>query len=64
MGRPRVGVAEADHRRTVPPGKLRWTPAAWDTVKYPEKDARELRPTTTLGPVRVVTQARSRKEAS
>lgn len=36
----------------------------WDMVKYLEKDARGLYPTTSLGPVRVVTKAKSRKEAS
>lgn len=36
----------------------------WDMVKYLEKDARGLYPATSLGPVRVVTKAKSRKEAS
>ncbi|MGD1099511.1 MAG: cyclic pyranopterin monophosphate synthase MoaC [Thermoplasmata archaeon] len=36
----------------------------WDMVKYLEKDARGLYPTTSLGPVRVVSKAKSRKEAS
>ena len=35
----------------------------WDMVKYLEKDARGLYPTTSLGPVRVVTKAKSRTEA-
>jgi cyclic pyranopterin monophosphate synthase len=34
----------------------------WDMVKYLEKDARGLYPSTSLGPVRVVTKAKSRKE--
>jgi cyclic pyranopterin monophosphate synthase len=34
----------------------------WDMVKYLEKDARGLYPTTSLGPVRVVTKTKSRKE--
>jgi len=34
-----------------------------DIVKYLEKDARGLYPATSLGPVRVVTKAKSRKEA-
>ncbi|MGA8710342.1 MAG: cyclic pyranopterin monophosphate synthase MoaC [Thermoplasmata archaeon] len=36
----------------------------WDMVKYLEKDARGLYPTTSLGPVRVVTKSKSRTEAS
>jgi cyclic pyranopterin monophosphate synthase len=38
----------------------------WDMVKYLEKDARGLYPTTSLGPVRVVTKLKSRsgKDAS
>jgi hypothetical protein len=32
-------------------------------VKYLEKDARGLYPATSLGPVRVVTKAKSRTEA-
>jgi cyclic pyranopterin phosphate synthase len=35
----------------------------WDMVKYLEKDARGLYPATSLGPVRVVTKAKSRTEA-
>lgn len=35
----------------------------WDMVKYLEKDARGLYPATSLGPVRVVTKVKSRKEA-
>jgi cyclic pyranopterin phosphate synthase len=35
----------------------------WDMVKYLEKDARGLYPTTSLGPVRVVSKAKSRTEA-
>ena len=34
----------------------------WDMVKYLEKDARGLYPTTSLGPVRVVTKAKGRTE--
>ncbi len=36
----------------------------WDMVKYLEKDARGLYPTTSLGPVRVVAKAKSSPEAS
>jgi len=36
----------------------------WDMVKYLEKDARGLYPTTSLGPVRVVTKKKSRKETA
>ena len=36
----------------------------WDMVKYLEKDARGLYPTTSLGPVRVVTKSKSRTEVS
>ncbi|HLM70776.1 MAG TPA: cyclic pyranopterin monophosphate synthase MoaC [Thermoplasmata archaeon] len=36
----------------------------WDMVKYLEKNARGLYPATSLGPVRVVTKVKSRKEAS
>jgi cyclic pyranopterin monophosphate synthase len=35
----------------------------WDMVKYLEKDGRGLYPETSLGPVRVVTKVKSRKEA-
>ena len=34
----------------------------WDMVKYLEKDARGLYPATSLGPIRVVTKAKSRRE--
>ena len=34
----------------------------WDMAKYLEKDARGLYPTTSLGPVRVVSKAKGRKE--
>ena len=34
----------------------------WDMVKYLEKDARGLYPATSLGPVRVVSKAKSRTE--
>jgi len=37
---------------------------AWDMVKYLEKDARGLYPATSLGPVRVVSKVKSRKEPS
>jgi cyclic pyranopterin phosphate synthase len=34
----------------------------WDMVKYLEKDARGLYPATSLGPVRVISKAKSPKE--
>jgi len=34
----------------------------WDMVKYLEKDRRGLYPSTSLGPLRVVTKVKSRKE--
>ena len=34
----------------------------WDMVKYLEKDARGLYPATSLGPVRVISKAKSRPE--
>ncbi len=34
----------------------------WDMVKYLEKDGRGLYPSTSLGPLRVVTKVKSRKE--
>jgi cyclic pyranopterin monophosphate synthase len=36
----------------------------WDMVKYLEKDARGLYPATSLGPIRVVSKAKSPPEAS
>ncbi|MGP8131478.1 MAG: hypothetical protein ACLQC0_02235 [Thermoplasmata archaeon] len=64
MARPRdVGGKLRARRPAVAPVELRLTPSLRDMVKYPEKGARELHPTTTFGPFRVVVSARSWKES-